>query len=194
MLGPMMSRQRGFTLIELMVVIAVVGVLVTLAAPSFYDLILVQRLKSVTSQVVTDLQYARSEATARNRPVQVRFSSNASTSCYVIFTGPVGQCTCTVSPVCAPTSAGREIRTAQFPSDLKVAVKVGYQTPDEFGFDPSTGAIQIAYKDLDGGPADPFLIATSIDATRKLQVAVKVSGRPGVCAPSGAVVSGYAAC
>jgi hypothetical protein len=159
-------------------------------------LILMQRLKSVTSQVVTDLQYARSEAAARSLPVQVRFSRDASTSCYVIFTGSVGQCKCTVSPVCtpAPGSAGLEIRTAQFPSALKVAVKVGEGNPDEFGFDPSTGAIHIAYKDLYGGPGDPFLIATFVDTTRKLQVAVKVSGRPGVCVPSGAMVSGFVPC
>lgn len=57
-----MRRVLGLTLIELMITIAVVGVLLALAAPSFYEFMLVQRLKGVNAELVTDLQLARSEA------------------------------------------------------------------------------------------------------------------------------------
>jgi prepilin-type N-terminal cleavage/methylation domain-containing protein len=195
MLEPMMRRWRGFTLIELMMVVAVVALLVTLAAPSFYNFILVQRLKSITAQIETDLQFARSEAAARNLAVQVRFSSNSSTSCYALFTGREGFCDCTnppSNPVC-PAATETEIRTVQVPRSLGVQVAPG--TPsDEFGFDPSTGGMRIFASDTPIAPGTPFLINSYIDSDRTLRVVVKVSGRPGTCAPTNSTVTGVAAC
>ncbi len=63
-----MRRQpasRGLTLIETMVVIAVLGILLALAAPSFRDFIATQRLKGAANELVSDMVYARSEALAR---------------------------------------------------------------------------------------------------------------------------------
>jgi type IV fimbrial biogenesis protein FimT len=196
MLGTMMRRLRGFTLVELMMVIALVAVLLALAAPSFYGLILTQRLKSVTAQLETDLQFARSEAAGRNVPVQVRFSRNASTSCYVVFTGAEGQCNCTnppATPVCPATATVKEIRTVEVPTSLGVSV-IANPTVDEFGFDPATGAIRLAASDAIIDPAAPFVIDSAIDSTRTLRVVVKMSGRPGMCAPAGSTVTGVAAC
>ncbi|HRC39206.1 MAG TPA: prepilin-type N-terminal cleavage/methylation domain-containing protein, partial [Rubrivivax sp.] len=48
--------QAAFTLVELMIAIAVVAVVLVLAAPSFRELIEMQRLRSVNAQLVTDLQ------------------------------------------------------------------------------------------------------------------------------------------
>jgi type IV fimbrial biogenesis protein FimT len=189
----MMQRPRGFTLIELMMVIAVVAILVTLAAPSFYDFIAVQRLKSITAQVVTDLQFARTEAASRNLPVLVRFSSNSGTSCYVVYAGSQHQCDCinTQTPVC-PASAS-QIRTVQVPTALNVTVTPNIQS-DEFSYDPATGAMRVTPIDLIINPADPFLISTAIDSNRNLRVQVKVSGRPSICAPAGSTVTGVVAC
>ena len=71
------ARQRGFTLIELMVVVAVLGTLVMLVAPSFRDMILMQRLRGINAQVTTDMQFARSEAVSRGRTARVVLGSNA---------------------------------------------------------------------------------------------------------------------
>jgi type IV fimbrial biogenesis protein FimT len=68
---------RGFTLIELMLVVLIASVLLVLAAPgmsSFFDS---QRLKSAGEQVYSDLQLARSEAIARKSDVY--FKVDAST-------------------------------------------------------------------------------------------------------------------
>lgn len=61
--------QQGVTLIELLVVIAVAAILATLAGPSFSDLVQRTRQNSVISQLVSDLNRARSEAIKRNKPV-----------------------------------------------------------------------------------------------------------------------------
>lgn len=55
----------GFTLIEALVVLMVLGVLLALAVPSFRDFIETQRLKSAANEMLGDMAYARSEALAR---------------------------------------------------------------------------------------------------------------------------------
>ena len=59
-----------------MVVIALVGVLLALAAPSMRGLISAQRVRGINAELVTDLQYARSEAARRSHDVRVGFQCN----------------------------------------------------------------------------------------------------------------------
>ena len=65
------TRIAGFTIIELMIVMVIVGVMVSLAGPSMRDLIIRTRLKSAASDLHQSLMYARSEAIMRNAAVQV---------------------------------------------------------------------------------------------------------------------------
>lgn len=175
----MMKSRRGFTLIELLIAIAVIAVIVTLAAPSFSDFILVQRLKGINAQLVTDLQFARSEAAARGSPVRVRFGvlPGAST-CYALYTGPEMSCDCTVTPVCGAGS--QELRTVRVETSLKVALSTNR---GEFAYDPSTGGVIFAADDFAGGVPDDFTINAAIDRPRTLRTTVALSGRPSVCAP-----------
>ena len=53
---------RGFTLIELMIVLVIMGVLITLAAPSFSQMWNNNRITAETNGIVADLASARSEA------------------------------------------------------------------------------------------------------------------------------------
>ncbi|MFC5697934.1 GspH/FimT family pseudopilin [Pseudomonas sp. GCM10022186] len=63
--------QQGFTLVELMVAIAVLAVLVGLAMPSFQRFTAEQRVKAATSDLAASLNYARSEAIMRKATVTV---------------------------------------------------------------------------------------------------------------------------
>ena len=73
-------RQRGVTLIELMLVAMVATALLVVAVPSFMDMVVRHRLASATNDFVLDLMLARSEALRRGGPVTICASSDG-TSC-----------------------------------------------------------------------------------------------------------------
>ena len=71
---------RGFTLIELMIAIALLGILLTLAVPSFNDLTQRMRIESAANSLSVAFATARSEAVKRGRNISVCKSAD-STSC-----------------------------------------------------------------------------------------------------------------
>jgi type IV fimbrial biogenesis protein FimT len=71
------ARQaRGFTLIELMIVLVIVAVILVIGVPSYNTLALRAKLKSYANEVVASAMTARSEAIKRNAPVRLCTSSN----------------------------------------------------------------------------------------------------------------------
>ncbi len=70
----------GFTLVELMITVVIVGILLALAGPSFVELLERNRMQTTASNVYTSLMLARSEALKRNRDVEV-CSSTSGTAC-----------------------------------------------------------------------------------------------------------------
>lgn len=64
-------RSRGFTLLEVMVVVAIMAVLASLAAPSFTPLIERWRVRQAAEELQSTLYYARSEAIKRGGDVAI---------------------------------------------------------------------------------------------------------------------------
>jgi len=75
--GP--SRQTGFTLIELMVVVAVSAILIAVAAPNLTDMATSAKLNSISDRWMASAHLARSEAIKRNRLVTLCASTDGST-------------------------------------------------------------------------------------------------------------------
>jgi type IV fimbrial biogenesis protein FimT len=71
---------RGFTLIELMVTLSIAAILLTVAVPNFIVFVQNNRLATQANDLVTMLNYARSEAVKRNQNIGV-CSSTTGTSC-----------------------------------------------------------------------------------------------------------------
>ncbi|WP_423357039.1 GspH/FimT family pseudopilin [Pseudomonas citronellolis] len=72
------QKMAGFTLVELMVTIAVLAILISIAAPSMGDFITRQRIASQTTDLLSTLATARAEATKRNANMVVIPASNGS--------------------------------------------------------------------------------------------------------------------
>lgn len=67
----MYNENRGFTLLELMVTLAIAAILVAIAVPNFTAFLQNSRLAGRVNEAVTMMNYARSEAVKRNGPVTV---------------------------------------------------------------------------------------------------------------------------
>jgi type IV fimbrial biogenesis protein FimT len=67
----MKAGNKGFTIIELLVVVAVVAISLTIALPSFQAFVLNGRISTETNNLVSALNIARSEAVKRGARVSI---------------------------------------------------------------------------------------------------------------------------
>lgn len=116
-------RTRGFTLVELMVVVAVLAFLLMMSGPSFAEWIRGSRVRGAAESIQQGLLRARSDAMTRNQSVSFRLmagtsgsldatckTASTSASWVVSVDDPTGQCdvlASSVSPrIIAAMSAG----------------------------------------------------------------------------------------
>ncbi len=71
-----MRRQRGFTLFELIITMAIAAIVISLAAPTFSTMVQNNRLSGQSLDFITALNLARSEAIKRSIPVTLCKSTN----------------------------------------------------------------------------------------------------------------------
>lgn len=102
-----LKRLHGFTLVELLVVIVIAAILASLAVPSFSSLMNDTRQGSAQSQLLADLNRARSEAIKRNARV-LACNSIDGTTCSTSTNWSAGWLVCfdvDSDNACDPTSA-----------------------------------------------------------------------------------------
>ena len=71
------QHPPGFSLVEMLVVIALMGVLLVIAIPNIVQFSSGFKLGGAAREVATDLQYARLLAVKENRDIRVDFSTNS---------------------------------------------------------------------------------------------------------------------
>ena len=165
--------RRGLTLIEAAIVLAVVAIVAATVAPSFAAYIDARRLEGAATRLAADVQFARSEAAARNRPLRLSFHATAALSCWVVHTGAAAQCNCDVGGAAVCTGGAVEIRTVVLPAAerIGVAANVGSIVFDPLhGTSTPTGTLRL----FDG-------------RGRAVHHVVNVMGRVRSCSPGAAM-------
>lgn len=78
----MLRRQKGFTLIELMIVIVVMAILAAIAVPSYREYQAQSRHKGAVRQIASDLMAARMQAISENNWIALNIDNSHA---YTIF-------------------------------------------------------------------------------------------------------------
>ena len=126
-------RQFGFTMVELMITIAIFSILVALALPSFQSTIERQRLIGATEGLFADLQYARSQAIKRNTSVQLQFDETD--WCYGLDDSGL-DCDCANTPANCTINGQQKVVQG---SDYLNVTLAGTMTDNDVVFDPRLG-------------------------------------------------------
>lgn len=173
------KQQRGFSLIEAGMVIAVSAVLAASATPGMQDLIAARRLDSAATQLASDIHLVRSAAIARGQALRLSFLPRSGGSCYVIHTGAANACACADDGPAVCHGAAREIKTVNLSDSDRLQLSANVAS---VLFDPMHGT------------STPTGTLRLVGANgREVRHIVNILGRVRSCSPAPGV-PGFRAC
>ncbi|WP_410499946.1 Tfp pilus assembly protein FimT/FimU [Chitinibacter sp. S2-10] len=89
--------SKGFTLIELMITIAIMAIILAIAAPSFSQMLEKERLKTAASSVAEDLVFARNEAIRLNASSYFTLETTGGWKYSICTANGASSCNCTAT-------------------------------------------------------------------------------------------------
>ncbi|MBS0287752.1 MAG: GspH/FimT family pseudopilin [Proteobacteria bacterium] len=145
----MKRSKHGFTLIELMVTISILAIVMLLAIPDFTSTIKRNTISNMSNDLITSLNYARSEAIKRGVSVSVCATQDANYGAcgsswnlgWLIFVNPTGGSTLT-NTATAPLLKIQKITDQN--ATIAVAPNVGITTYNSSGF-PATATANVNF-------------------------------------------------
>jgi type IV fimbrial biogenesis protein FimT len=168
------AKSFGFSLVELMVGIVIIGILTTLAMPSFQTWFRNSQIRNAAESITNGLQRARAEAVARNTNVEFVFGTGSSW---------------VVSVVSAPDPPIDSRSSDEGSKDVTV---------NALAADLSTAATTITFNNLGGVVADVASLAqvdlAAAGGGQNLRVTIGVGGSSRMCDPNLAPGSSPRAC
>ena len=156
-----LKKQIGFSLIEVMIVVAIIGITASIAMPSYSAWIANTKVRTATESILNGIQKARSEALLRNTAVSFTLGANSSW---------------TVQCVTAATCGVLDARSNEEGGTQDIAINSGGNTSLVFtnlGIISTTAAFPITTVDVSLTGAD-----------RPLRVTIGGGGNVRMCDPN----------
>lgn len=186
--------QTGFTMVELMVALAVLAILTVIAAPSMAEYLERSRLRGAAEEAIAVLGQARQAAVEADRNVRLSVKGTSDAWCVGAaqaaepaageLVGAVGACDC--STAAASCVVGGERLVATVPAGSGVTVSAGSLATD-FVYDSKGGTLA----NLASVPRIDFL---SSSGRYGLRVCVRSMGQARACNYGEREIPGFAAC
>jgi type IV fimbrial biogenesis protein FimT len=158
-------RQSGITLIEIVIALAVIGMLMVAGLPAMSGMLANIRVRGAAEEVASGLQLARAEAMKRNQNVTFRVDASEGAGWSVVQDSDQSVITS------KPASAGG---TVQLEGDLDTSARfsnLGLRTA------PVGGDLTFAVTNSGAGECQPA------GAIRCMNVVVRVGGQTRLCDP-----------
>ena len=184
----MRAYQRGFTLIELMVGLAIFAFLLAMGAPSFSTWVQNGQIRTATEAVQNGLQLARAEAVRRNIPLRFQLTNTLTSACALSTSGsnwvvsldsPVGACDAAPTADLAAPTAPRIIQVRASSEGTANAVIASDVSNVVFnGLGRPSSAMSINITNPTGGAC-----AAATGPMRCLRVIVSAGGQIRLCDP-----------
>ncbi|HEY6511433.1 MAG TPA: GspH/FimT family pseudopilin [Burkholderiaceae bacterium] len=175
------AAQRGVTPIEALSVLCVVSLTIGAAVPSLGSLRQKADLAGAAAQVETDVQFARGQAAALNRTVQLTLREADGATCYIVHTGPAADCTC----------SGQEPGAAACENESQLLRAVSFATRDAVQVRSATRSL--TFDPVRGTVTPTATLRVEASDGRRIHQIVNLLGRIRSCSPQ-AGVSGERAC
>ena len=187
------STNKGFTVIELLIAVAVLAILMSLALPSYRTIIEKRQVTSGAEQFTAFLSAAQSESVKRNQFVAVNYNWNGGAWCLGMTAGDDDSvdCDCTTASSCSLDGTEKVLSAAGLDKTniLDSATVGGEDTDGTIVFDPVRGLL------VDGETAE-FRLISPDQNMYALNIDMRPTGRLQICssARGDKSVPGYSDC
>ena len=187
---------RGFTIVELLVTVAVLGIVLMLGLPNISAWLQNTQIRNGAEAMVSGLQFARAEALRRNRPVRFNLVDTLDASCSLATGGPnwvvsmadpASSCNVDASLTADPPFILQKRGSQEGSQNAVINASVPSVTYTGLGnvsgalLSSATGVMQIGVSNPSGGACRT---PTGNEPMRCLLVVVSASGSVRMCDPA----------
>lgn len=170
---------HGFSLIELVVVLTVLGLLLALAVPAFSDMLHLTRLRGAEDHLKSHLRYAMTESAKRHRSISLTFKASVDGATWCYGLSETTDCDCRVAGSCVYDGIEQVVQHTDY-NGISIAPSV------------SGGRFAVQHK---RNTVTAGSVTFTARSGKKLRTVVNGYGRIRTCSPAGSdYVQGTPAC